>query len=130
MMEAGDKVSFRVTVRVIKSFEYSNVKYLVVPDLNKETTFGDLAEKVQTILKNDPMCARYKPFEKYDSFKIYVYPMSAKPATLVINTDHPEWIITDTKDTLGKWGLGEGAEISYYNRAEFIGFLENPQKKH
>lgn len=129
-METADKNSFRLTVRIIKSFEYSNVKYLVVPDLNKDTTFDELAEKVQTILKNDSVCARYKPFEKYDSFKIYVYPMSAKPATLVINTDHPEWIISNTKDTLGKWGLGEGAEVSYYNRDEFVHFLECPQERH
>eukprot|EP00766_Chilomastix_caulleryi_P002046 gnl/Chilomastix_caulleri/3023.p1 GENE.gnl/Chilomastix_caulleri/3023~~gnl/Chilomastix_caulleri/3023.p1 ORF type:complete len:121 (+),score=6.48 gnl/Chilomastix_caulleri/3023:100-462(+) len=111
---------FKITIRLIKSFEFSNVKYLVVPDLDADTTFLQLGEKVREILAKDPTGVRYKPFEKYDTFKIYVYPMSAKPITLVINTNHPEWMVTDQSDTLGKWGLGMEAEVSYFNKEEFF----------
>eukprot|EP00766_Chilomastix_caulleryi_P003825 gnl/Chilomastix_caulleri/4950.p1 GENE.gnl/Chilomastix_caulleri/4950~~gnl/Chilomastix_caulleri/4950.p1 ORF type:complete len:63 (+),score=1.50 gnl/Chilomastix_caulleri/4950:145-333(+) len=56
--------------------------------------------------------------------------MSAKPITLVINTNHPEWMVTDQSDTLGKWGLGMEAEVSYFNKEEFFkNFFENPRKK-
>lgn len=123
-----------LTIRVIKSFPYRNVKNLILRDYNlKEKTGCDLLEDV---IKHIQTEGAFRPFRNvtYDTMKIYTHAHGSKTVNLVINFDHDDddWVI-DTKDPKGKklaeYDIENETEISLYNFEDYKKFKANPEEK-
>ncbi|AMD22980.1 HHR211Wp [Eremothecium sinecaudum] len=121
-----------LTIRVIKSFPYRNVKSFVLRDYNlRNKTAKDLFEDVTNHINT---ASGFKPFRsvKYDTIKIYTHAHGSKTVNLVINFDHDEdWClkIEDEVKTLEKYGIKNETELSIYNRNEYEEFKANPEEK-
>ncbi|KAJ3123085.1 hypothetical protein HK098_002234 [Nowakowskiella sp. JEL0407] len=117
-----------VTVRLIKSFEYRTFKNFVLHNINPaETTPFQLKEiTLQEILKGPA----FRPYHKvkFDTLKIYMKAHGAKTQNLIINLDHEDWILDDTK-TLLEQGIDGEVEISFFNREAYEAFKLNPEIK-
>lgn len=123
-----------LTIRVIKSFPYRNVKNLILRDYNlKEKNGHDLLEDV---LKHIQTEGAFRPFRNvnYDTMKIYTHAHGSKTVNLVINFDHDDddWVI-DTKDPqskkLAEYDIENETEISLYNLEDYVKFKVNPEEK-
>jgi Uncharacterized conserved protein (DUF2340) len=86
-----------------------------------------------------------------DTIKIYTKAHGSKTTNLIINLDHPDWIMDDGDKTLESFGLGEHlllflilgplliivhftsaeneAELSFFNCEQYEAFLKNPETK-
>lgn len=121
-----------ITVRVIKSFTYRNVKNLIFRDY-------DLQNKTAEDLFNDCLkCIQkegaFRPFRNvaYDSLKIYTHAHGSKTVNLVINFDHDEdWILDrmDSGKKLYQYGLENESEISLFKLEDYLSFKANPEEK-
>ncbi|RHZ74081.1 hypothetical protein Glove_227g108 [Diversispora epigaea] len=121
--------SATLTIRLIKNFEYRTVKYLILHEVNLETTtVGKLKniikEKINTI-------AGFKPFRNvnYDTLKLYTKAHGAKTQNLTINLDHDEWIFENDEATLISHKLENESEISFFNREIYEAYKLHPEIK-
>lgn len=130
-----------ITVRLIKNFEYRAVKSVVLKDFDLTTvTAAGLIERCKQEVRTVPGYKVYRPIlDKFgaslltDTLKLYAQAHGAKTTHLVINLDHPEWILdNDSPKTLSELGVGalwlteNETELSLFNRAEYDAFLEKP----
>ncbi|QEU62435.1 Aim29 [Kluyveromyces lactis] len=121
-----------ITVRVIKSFPYRNVKNIIFTDYDlKNKTAKDLYEdcmnKIQTT-------GAFRPFRNvvYDAMKIYTHAHGSKTVNLVINFDHDDdWVmdINDSSKKLVEYGIKNETEVSVFNQEEYVSFKANPEEK-
>lgn len=124
-----------LTIRVIKSFPYRNVKNIILRDYN-------LLEKSGYDLYND--CLKYinengsfRPFRavKYDTLKVYTHAHKSKTVNLVINFDHDDdekWLINVTDPNgpkLNQYDIENETEISLYKLDDYQEFVRNPEEK-
>lgn len=118
-----------ITVRVIKSFEYRNLKNLVLHHLDLEKMHPDeLLRLCRQQISSTPGWKAFQTVE-LDTFKLYTKAHGAKTTNLVINLDHDEWILEDQCKTLSDYGLEHESEISLFNRADYEQFKARPQQK-
>ncbi|CCK72802.1 Aim29p KNAG_0L01830 [Huiozyma naganishii CBS 8797] len=122
-----------LTVRVIKSFPYRNVKNLVLANYNlREKTGADLMHDCLQHIKSE---GSFRPFRSvdYDTLKIYTHAHRSKTVNLVINFDHDDDWIIDTRDPQGKklceYDIENETEISMYKLEDYQKFKENPEEK-
>ncbi|CDH14231.1 probable Altered inheritance rate of mitochondria protein 29 [Zygosaccharomyces bailii ISA1307] len=121
-----------ITVRVIKSFPYRNVKNLIFQnyDLRAKSPQDLLKDCLQRINSE----GTFRPFRNvpYDSLKIYTHAHGSKTVNLVINFDHDEDWLLDMKDTekkLYQYDIENETELSLFKWDDYMKFKENPQKK-
>ncbi|CCF60482.1 hypothetical protein KAFR_0K01280 [Kazachstania africana CBS 2517] len=128
--------SSTLTIRIIKSFPYRNVKSIVLSNYDlKEKTGHDLFNDVLKKINNE---GAYRPYRNvnYDTMKIYTHAHGSKTVNLVINFTHdnPEdnWVL-DTKDPNGKklcqYDIENETEISLFNLEDYLEFKANPVEK-
>ncbi|KAJ3049968.1 hypothetical protein HK097_009059 [Rhizophlyctis rosea] len=117
-----------ITVRLIKSFDYRTFKNVVLHNVDLEnTTVADLkgivGERIQTT-------TGFKPYlnNNFDTMKTYTKAFGSKTTNLIINLDHDEWILDDAK-SLASQGIENETEISYFNRALYEQYKQNPEVK-
>ncbi|EME25789.1 uncharacterized protein Gasu_65490 [Galdieria sulphuraria] len=114
-----------LNIRLIKSFEYRNIKYLVLKNVAPSTTGRELKELIDSKIRSSQNLTTFVncPF---DTVKIYTLSdQSFKDHSLVINFDQEGWIIGDG-ETLQSKGISSGAEVSYFNMEQYRRFKENP----
>jgi len=116
-----------VTVRLIKSFEYKNVKNMIMHDIDLNMSLTHLRGIVLGKIQSE---ATYLPLRKnnFDTFKIFYKAHGNKPNNLTINLDHDELILGDNK-TLLENGVEHETEISFFNLADYKHFQANPVTK-
>ncbi|KAJ3091835.1 hypothetical protein HK102_013218 [Quaeritorhiza haematococci] len=101
-----------LTIRLIKSFEYRTVKNLVLHDIDLEKmTVGELMQLVQE-----------------NTFKLYVKAHGSKTTNLVINIEHDD-IFMDESKTLAAQGAEHETEISFFNKEAYIAYKAHPETK-
>ncbi|KAG0671267.1 Altered inheritance rate of mitochondria protein 29 [Kluyveromyces marxianus] len=121
-----------ITVRVIKSFPYRNVKNIVFTDYDiKNKTAKDLYEDVINHIKTT---GAFRPFRNvnYDALKVYTHAHGSKTVNLVINFDHDDdWTldINDSTKKLVDYGISNETELSLFNHEDYIAFKANPEEK-
>ncbi|KAI3405745.1 hypothetical protein KGF56_001352 [Candida oxycetoniae] len=124
-----------ITVRIIKSFPYRNVKNLIIKDIDlKSTTPAQLFTKVITEINT---LGAFRPFRNvvYDSLKIYSQAHGSKSMNLVINFDNDKDLVLLEKgesiSDKGLWDLGvrNETEISIFNWEEYIEYKKNPKEE-
>ncbi|KAN0061271.1 hypothetical protein ACQY0O_006117 [Thecaphora frezii] len=130
-----------ITVRIIKSFEFRSMKPFVVKSIDlTTTTVHALKQRCLEEIRTSPS---FKPFRSFagqlDTLKHYTRAHGSKTTNLIINLDHPEWILDDAQIaaqhpgktehtvTLAELGIENEHELSFFNRRDYEQFLSNPQ---
>lgn len=121
-----------ITIRVIKSFPYRNVKNIVLTNYDLKTkTAKDLFNDSIEHIKNT---SAFRPFRNvdYDTLKVYTHAHGSKTVNLVINFDHDEdWILNlgDESKKLVDYGVGNETEISLFKMQDYLDFKADPEEK-
>ncbi|PWN53201.1 hypothetical protein IE53DRAFT_295198, partial [Violaceomyces palustris] len=87
-----------ITVRVIKSFEFRSMKALVLKDLDlTNLTVSQLEEICRKEVGSQPSFKAFRSYaSKLDTLKLYTKAHGSKTTNLIINLDHPEWLLTQS----------------------------------
>ncbi|EEQ36793.1 putative altered inheritance rate of mitochondria protein [Clavispora lusitaniae] len=127
-----------ITIRIVKSFPYRNVKNHIIHSINlKETTPSQLLEQVHTIINTTGALRPYRNVD-YDTVKVYTHAHGTKSMNLVINFDHDERDILVCKDeehsvskeqSLWELGVENETELSVFNYKAYEDFKANPEEK-
>lgn len=123
-----------LTVRIIKSFPYRNVKNHIIKSINlKETTPEQLFKQVIESINTSGGLRPYRNVE-YDTLKIYNKAHGTKPMNLVINFEHDEELIiyspkVNTNKSLYELGIENETEISLFKLLDYLAYKENPEEK-
>lgn len=123
-----------LTIRIIKSFPYRNVKNHIVKSVNlKDTTpkqlFNQLIETINTTGGLRP----YRNVE-YNTLKIYTKAHGTKSMNLVINFDNDEECIiysptVNPDKSLYELGIENETEISLFKFEDYLEYKKNPEEK-
>lgn len=124
-----------ITIRIIKSFPYRNVKNLIIKDINlKSTTPKVLFDQVLNQINTTGNLRPYRNIQ-YDSLKIYTKAHGSKSMNLVINFENDEeWVILKKgvpieEKSLWDMGIQNETEISIFNWDGYVEYKENPEEK-
>lgn len=136
-----------ITIRIIKSFEFRSMKAYVIKSLDlTTTTISQLEERCRTEVKSNSSFRAFRSYaDQLDTLKLYTRAHGSKTTNLIINLDHPDWLLEDanlpalsnnaaaakTKDntTLAEIGIENETELSFFNRQAYDAFLVNPNTK-
>lgn len=121
-----------LTIRVVKSFPYRNVKNMVLQNYdlqnkNAKDLFDDCLQKINKE-------GAFRPFRNvdYDRLKIYTHAHGSKTVNLVINFDHDEDWVLDLQNNdkkLCQYGIENETEITLFNQDDYLKFKANPEEK-
>ncbi|XP_057306125.1 UPF0538 protein C2orf76-like [Hydractinia symbiolongicarpus] len=119
--------SYIITVRLIRSFEYRNIRNVVYHHVDLNQTGLEFINFVkEDILKRTELPA---PFRKhlYNAMKIEQKQFGSKTNDPVINNDNDEELRICEHKTLIECGVGNETVISFYNNEEYEKYKHNPQ---
>lgn len=128
-----------LTIRIIKSFPYRNVKNTLIKSINlKETTPKQLYDQVIKIINTTGGLRPYRNVD-YDSVKIYTKAHGTKSMNLVINLENDDdWLVYCGNDeakkageskTLHDLGIENETELSLFKWSDYVDFKKNPEEK-
>lgn len=127
-----------ITIRIVKSFPYRNVKNHILPTINlKETTPSQLLDQVKNIIASTGSLRPYRNVD-YDTVKVYTHAHGTKSMNLVINFGNEEETILCCRDAdspvakeKSLWDLGveNETEVSVFNYKAYKEFEANPEEK-
>lgn len=123
-----------LTIRIIKSFPYRNVRNHIIPSINlKTTTPRQLFEIVKNIIQTT---GGLRPFRNvdYDAIKVYTHAHGTKSMNLVINFDNDEELLifsptVDLQKSLWDLGIENETELSIFKYDDYISYKANPEEK-
>eukprot|EP01027_Heterolobosea_sp_BB2_P002352 GEZU01003518.1.p1 GENE.GEZU01003518.1~~GEZU01003518.1.p1 ORF type:complete len:123 (-),score=44.32 GEZU01003518.1:90-458(-) len=116
-----------LTIRCIRSFEYRNIKNMILKDIDLEnTTTEQLMQKVNEEIQKNAAWAPHRT-KKYDTMKICHKAHGFKSQNLVINLENDDTLILKKDQTLAQNGVETETEISYFVMDEYQKYKENPQ---
>lgn len=122
-----------ITIRVIKSFPYRNVKNIVFNDYDLVNKTAD--DLLADVLDHIKTAGAFRAFRNvaYDTLKVYTHAHGSKTVNLVINFDHDDdWTLVTGKQSskkLVEYGIGNETEISLFNQLDYQAFKANPEEK-
>ncbi|CCH58724.1 hypothetical protein TBLA_0A09390 [Henningerozyma blattae CBS 6284] len=126
--------SCTITVRVIKSFPYRNVKNIIFHDYDLMTKSPQ--DLFEDSMKYININGSFRPFRnvKYDTLKVYTHAHGSKTVNLVINFEHdddPKWLldINESDKKLSDYFIENETEISLYKLDDYITYKANPEEK-
>eukprot|EP00188_Purpureofilum_apyrenoidigerum_P002069 Plantae.Rhodophyta-Purpureofilum_apyrenoidigerum.ctg22322.p1 GENE.Plantae.Rhodophyta-Purpureofilum_apyrenoidigerum.ctg22322~~Plantae.Rhodophyta-Purpureofilum_apyrenoidigerum.ctg22322.p1 ORF type:complete len:145 (+),score=32.05 Plantae.Rhodophyta-Purpureofilum_apyrenoidigerum.ctg22322:61-435(+) len=117
-----------LTIRLIRSFEYRNVKLMVLKRVDLDINAAELKTLILERLRKEPAFTTLRNIQ-FDTLKIHQ--LSAhqyKDQNLVVNLSRDEWLLQDD-DKLSDKGISAEAEISFFNRDAYNKFKANPEVK-
>lgn len=127
-----------ITIRIIKSFPYRNVKNHILNNVNlKETTPEQLVDQIRKVIATTGSLRPYRNVT-YDTLKVYTHAHGTKSMNLVINFDHDDRDILfceneghGVKSGKSLWDLGveNETELSVFNYGDYVEFKKNPEEK-
>lgn len=121
-----------ITVRIIKSFPYRNVRNHVFQHVDLvNTTPKQLFDMVLNTIKTDGSLRPYRNVD-YDTLKIYTHAHATKTMNLVINMDHDDdWVLdlTDDSRKLIDYGIENETELSIFKKDDYLAYAANPVDK-
>ncbi|KAI6652722.1 hypothetical protein LOD99_4108 [Oopsacas minuta] len=128
MAEVTEKPpGIRITIRLIRSFEYRSIKNIVIKSIPITSTVGELLKDIgKEIHKSSTLPP---PFKKtnYDTIKIFTFAHGQKPNSTAINLeDDDKFILSNLDNSLEEVNLENEVELSYFNRADYDKFKLNP----
>ncbi|EMG50776.1 AIM29 Altered inheritance rate of mitochondria protein 29 [Candida maltosa Xu316] len=124
-----------ITVRIIKSFPYRNVKNHIIKDIDlKSTTPKQLLDRIINVINTTGGLRPYRTVE-YDTIKIYTKAHGSKSMNLVINFENDdEWVlvsptITGNDKSLWELGIQNETELSLFKWDDYVEYKANPVEK-
>lgn len=126
-----------LTVRIIKSFPYRNVKNHILRSVDlKATTPSQLLDQVVDIVNTTGAMRPYRNVV-YDTVKVYTHAHKTKSMNLVINFDEDERDVLVCKgdkkvektELLWDLGVENETELSVFNWEAYEEFKRNPEEK-
>ena len=127
-----------ITIRIVKSFPYSNVKNYIMNSVNlKELTPTQLLDQVKQIIATTASLRPYRNVE-YETLKVYTHAQGTKSMNLVINFENDERDILCCRDSdnvvmpdtlLWDLGVENETELSVFNYKAYKEYKSNPEKK-
>ncbi|KAM7447671.1 hypothetical protein ABFA07_004206 [Porites harrisoni] len=125
-LEETKKTTVTVSVRLIRSFEYRSIKYVVFKDVLLDQTAEDFIKFVKTEIKKRPdVPPPFKTFA-YDTMKIQHKAHGAKTSDPVINTENDEALILKLDSSLHDNGIEHETEISLFKKEDYKKYQANP----
>eukprot|EP00033_Pygsuia_biforma_P001425 GCRY01001609.1.p1 GENE.GCRY01001609.1~~GCRY01001609.1.p1 ORF type:complete len:132 (-),score=24.16 GCRY01001609.1:50-445(-) len=120
--------SATLVVRLIRSFEFGNVKNIVVKNVNlAQDTLGDLKQRVLKEIQTDGKLRMFRS-KAFDTFKINQQAHGFKSCNLVINlSSEAETLLTDDLKTLYACGVANECELSFFVRQEYEEYKKSDQ---
>lgn len=126
-----------LTIRIIKSFPYRNIKNHIMNSVDlKNTTPKQLLESVRNIINTSGGLRPYRNVE-YDTIKVYTKAHGTKSMNLVINFENDEeWVLVseseenkrDAEKSLWDLGIQNETELSVFNWKAYGEFKANPEE--
>ncbi|CAH3140485.1 unnamed protein product, partial [Porites lobata] len=116
--EETKKTTVTVSVRLIRSFEYRSIKYVVFKDVLLDQTAEDFIKFVKTEIKKRPDVP--PPFKTF-AYGGYIY--TSDP---VINTENDEALILKLDSSLHDNGIEHETEISLFKKEDYKKYQANP----
>ncbi|EER34776.1 conserved hypothetical protein [Candida tropicalis MYA-3404] len=124
-----------ITVRIIKSFPYRNVKNHIIKDIDlKSTTPKELLAKLIDIINTTGGLRPYRNIE-YNTVKIYTKAHGSKSMNLVINFENDDdWVLVSpsvegSDKSLWDLGIQNETELSLFNWNDYVEYKGNPVEK-
>lgn len=121
-----------LTVRIIKSFPFRNIRNHVFQHIDlQHTTPSQLMKLVQETIAKEGSLRPYRGVD-FDSIKIYTHAHGTKTMNLVINMDHEDdWFLDLQDDTkvLADYGIENETEVSVFRRDDYEMYKANPVDK-
>lgn len=120
-----------ITVRIVKSFPYRNVKNVILKDIDLLTlTPAGLHQLMLTKIATE---GAYRPYRnvEYTSLKVYNHAHKSKSMNLVINMDDDDTLVLALDDPRSLYALGveNETELSLFNWSDYLAFKANPEEK-
>ena len=127
-----------LTIRLIKSFAYRNVKNLVIRDVDlSQTSVRDLMGLIYKRIDTETPWISWSPNATafFDTLKLYTQPFGAKSQHLVINFEDDDALILyspamsscPSTKTLEELGCRNETELSLFNHEQYRSFKANPE---
>lgn len=130
-----------LTVRIIKSFPYRNVKNQILPSVDlKNTNPAQLFEMIEKLIATTGGLRPYRTVE-YNTLKVYTHAHGSKSMNLVINFEgdsdddfmifckDPSNTKSGTEKCLWDLGIENETELSIFNWEGYQDFKKNPEEK-
>ena len=128
-----------ITVRIIKSFPYRNVKNYVLRSINlRDTTPQKLLEDMRNTINTTGALRPYRGVG-YNALKIYSQAHGTKSMNLVVNLDHDDdWLLVNesrsnkvngSTASLHDLGVLNETEISMFVWEDYVSYKQNPENK-
>jgi len=118
-----------VTIRLIRSFEYRNIKHVVY----KNVDFSQTTEQFIDFIKSDMKSRKDlpPPFRntQFETLKIQHKAFGAKTSDPVINTEDDEKLMLRPGVTLKEAGVEHETEISFFKLEDYKSYQKNPTLK-
>ncbi|CAF0832016.1 unnamed protein product [Brachionus calyciflorus] len=114
-----------LTIRLIRSFHYRNLKNLVIKNVNKNLSIKEFKELVNQEIKKSSVPPPFKTFT-YDTLKIEHIPFKAKSNDPVINCEDDDLLILKDEQILGESPhIVNETEISYFLMKDYLEYKTN-----
>lgn len=119
-----------VTIRIIRSFEYRNIRSLVLKEVEETMTIGELKALIKKQIFLEVNLVPLRGFvDKLDTLSIFHIPGRNKPNTLTLGLEEGEEHPLADELTLIDAGIVSETELSYFNMADFLAFRAAPVTK-
>ncbi|KAG2387696.1 hypothetical protein C9374_001290 [Naegleria lovaniensis] len=128
-LDNQESSNITITIRLIKSFAYRNIKLMILKDIQSEQLTGhDLLNLIKDKIEKE---SAYLPHRNrpYDTLKMYHHAHSFKANNLVINFQDDDKLVLHLDKTLKENGVDNEAEISCFIWKEYLEFKHNPEIK-
>nr|XP_039252695.1 UPF0538 protein C2orf76 homolog [Styela clava] len=111
-----------LTIRLIRSFEYNNVKPVVFQNVDLSLNTGDFMKLVkQEIPSRSGLPPPFKKFD-YDTMKISHKAHGTKSGNLAINVEDDDTLILEKGISLSEGGVENETEISFFKMEDYTKF--------
>lgn len=121
-----------ITIRIIKSFPYRNIRNHVLHHVDLlHTTPKQLFTMIIDAINTTGSLRPYRNID-YDTMKIYTHAHGTKTMNLVINMDHDDdWVLDINEDQkkLADYGIENETEISIFRKSDYEAYKANPEDK-
>lgn len=127
IMDTGTVQYLTLTVRLIRSFEYRNIRFVVLKEVNPNCTVQQLMDQIDRDIKTRPNLPLPFKTHSYDCMKINSFAHGAKSNDTAITLSHDDEWILDPKKTLLESKIKNETELSYYNTIDYEKYKQNPR---
>ncbi|XP_028390864.1 UPF0538 protein C2orf76 homolog [Dendronephthya gigantea] len=118
-----------VTVRLVRSFEYRNMKAIVLRDVDLDISIEEFKVLITAeIKKSSILPPPFKTFA-YDTLKIEYKAHGSKTSDPLINTTDDDKLMLNPEKSLRKNGIEHETEISYFKKEDYLKYKANKEIK-